>query len=159
MLEACRVLIAIQVMIAGIELPGRYLRTQLTSVMLLLTALMLVKWLTTALLMWAILGLDYLDALIIAACVAPTDPVLANSIVKGKYAERHVPTNIRDLLSAESGANDGLGYPFLYIALYLKTNATVGGALADWAVNILVYQVVFSIGLGALIGVGAPSAR
>ncbi|KAJ3371677.1 hypothetical protein GGF31_002656 [Allomyces arbusculus] len=158
MLEACRVLIAIQVMIAGIELPGRYLRTQLTSVMLLLTALMLVKWLTTALLMWAILGFDYLDALIIAACVAPTDPVLANSIVKGKYAERHVPTNIRDLLSAESGANDGLGYPFLYIALYLKTNATVGGALADWAVNILVYQIIVSIGLGALIGWGAKCA-
>ena len=39
----------------------------------------------------------------------PTDPVLAASIVRGRYAEKHVARNVRDIVSAESGANDGLG--------------------------------------------------
>lgn len=31
---------------------------------------------------------------------SPTDPVLAASVVKGTFAERHVPPFIRDLLLA-----------------------------------------------------------
>lgn len=54
-------------------------------------------------------SLTFLEALCISACVTPTDPILANSIVKGRYAEKYVPKGVRDIISAESGANDGLG--------------------------------------------------
>lgn len=50
-----------------------------------------------------------------------TDPVLANSITKGRFAESHVPRHVRDIIVAESGANDGLGVPFIYVrALRLR---------------------------------------
>lgn len=42
-----------------------------------------------------------LEALALGACVTPTDPILASSIVKGKFAEEHIPVTVRDLLSAE----------------------------------------------------------
>lgn len=57
----------------------------------------------------------------------------------GRFAEKHVPLHVRNIILAESGANDGLGYPFLYIGLYLiliheasHPWHTVGGAIGEW---------------------------
>lgn len=65
--------------------------------------------------MYAIIpGLEFLPALVLAAGVTPTDPILASSVVgKGKYAQEHVPSHIRHILQAESGCNDGAAFPFL----------------------------------------------
>jgi hypothetical protein len=46
-----------------------------------------------------------LVALVIAAAVTPTDPVLSSAIVKGSFADQYVSPRIRNLISAESGAN------------------------------------------------------
>lgn len=40
--------------------------------------------------------------------VSPTDPVLAASVVKGTFAERHVPPFIRDLLLVSGMLFSGL---------------------------------------------------
>lgn len=64
--------------------------------------------------MWAIIPhLEFLTCLAIAACVTPTDPILAQAVVGGRFAAKHVPAHIRHLLSAESGCNDGAAFPFL----------------------------------------------
>ena len=52
----------------------------------------------------------------------------------GKFAVKHVPKNLRLILSAESAANDGLAYPFLSISLYLTLEANRGKAFAEWFV-------------------------
>ncbi|KAF7728838.1 hypothetical protein EC973_005464 [Apophysomyces ossiformis] len=87
----------------------------------------------------------------IASCFTPTDPVLANSIVQGKFAEKHVPPHVRHIISAESGANDGLGYPFLFLAIYLL-QMNVGPAVGKWAYWILAYEVLLSIVIGFVVG-------
>lgn len=79
-----------------------------------------------------IFPLSYLESLVIAACITPTDPVLANAIVKGRYAENYVSPHLRNIISAEAGANDGFGYPFLFLAIFLLKEKTHGKALADW---------------------------
>lgn len=48
-----------------------------------------------------------------------TNPVLASTIVKGRWADQHAPAPLVQLISGESGANHGLGFPFLYLSLYL----------------------------------------
>jgi NhaP-type Na+/H+ or K+/H+ antiporter len=46
---------------------------------------MTVMWLVTSLLVFAFVPhISFLQALAVGACVTPTDPVLSNSIVKGK---------------------------------------------------------------------------
>jgi hypothetical protein len=50
----------------------------------------------------------------------------------GKFAQKHVPLNLRHILSAESAANDGLAYPFLTISLYLTLEASRGVAVGKW---------------------------
>lgn len=113
-------------------------------------------WLiTTGLTMLCFPGLPLLAALVIASCTTPTDPVLSNSIVKGSFADQHVSPRLRNLISAESGANDGFGYPFLFLAVHLIKKGSSGQALQAWVLETILYQVVGAAVFGALIGMAA----
>lgn len=69
----------------------------------------------------------------IASCVSPTDPILAQAVVGGPWAEKHVPAHIRHMLQCESGCNDGAAFPFLYLAYYLTVNrGQVGFPVGKW---------------------------
>ena len=88
--QLARIVIAIQVLFTGIALPRAYLWKERSSLLTLLGPVMLSAWFVTGLLIWGLIpGLTYLEALVISACVTPTDPVLANSICKGK-----LPTSV-----------------------------------------------------------------
>ena len=50
----------------------------------------------------------------------------------GEFARRHVPVNLRQILAAESAANDGFAYPFLTISLYLTFDSSRGVAIGHW---------------------------
>jgi len=99
----------------------------------LLGPCMLWGWMISALLMWALFPkLEFLSCLVIASAVTPTDPILAQAVIGGKFADKHVPTHIRHMLSAESGSNDGAAFPFLGIALYLTLDRSAGHAVTRW---------------------------
>jgi sodium/hydrogen antiporter len=90
-------------------------------------------WFVSAGLIYALIpNLNFLSSLVIAACLTPTDPILAAAVVGGKYADKHVPAHLRHLLAAESGCNDGAAFPFLFIGLYLTLDRTTGAAIKDW---------------------------
>ena len=115
---------------------------------------MLAGWLITGGFIYLLVpGVNFLAALVIAACATPTDPILAASVVgKGKFAQKHVPSHIRHLLQCESGCNDGAAFPFLYLALFLifRQEHNVGEAIGWWIVLVILYQII----LGTLIGAG-----
>jgi NhaP-type Na+/H+ or K+/H+ antiporter len=69
----------------------------------LLGPVMLSMWLTSSLILYTVFSshLSVLEAMTLAACITPTDPILASSIVKGRFAEEHILEHVRDLLSAE----------------------------------------------------------
>ena len=78
-------------------------------------------------------GLNFLTSLAVAACLTPTDPILAAAVIGGKWADKHVPAHIRHLLAAESGCNDGAAFPFLFLALYILLDYPhTGTAIKDW---------------------------
>ncbi|KAF9904026.1 hypothetical protein EC991_003124 [Linnemannia zychae] len=155
-LEFTRIVIAVQVMAAGVSLPRSYMLKEKKSLFMMIVPLMVLMWLTSALLIWGLIpNLDFVESMVLAACVTPTDPVLSNSVVKGRFAEKHVPPRIRYLLSAESGINDGMGLPFLFLGLYIMRERTIGAAVAKWFYMIWAYQILLSIVLGGLIGMAA----
>lgn len=88
-----------------------------------------------------------------AACVTATDPVLASSVVgKGKFAKR-VPKHLRDLLSAESGCNDGMAFPFIYLSFYLiHYRPNTSEVAYHWFCNTILYECIFGAVYGVLIG-------
>ncbi|GBC06035.1 hypothetical protein RclHR1_06580007 [Rhizophagus clarus] len=150
--EFARIVIAIQVMAAGVALPKAYLWRELKSLAILLVPVMIWMWLTSALFIWLFIpNLSFLEALMIGSCVTPTDPVLANCVVSGRFAEKHVPNHVRHIISAESAANDGFGLPFLFLAVYLL-QLSPGAAIGKWFYYIIGYQILVSIVIGFIVG-------
>ncbi|KAF7721326.1 hypothetical protein EC973_004870 [Apophysomyces ossiformis] len=151
--QLTRCIIAIQVMAVGIELPKHYLKKEWLTMFMLLIPVMIFMWLVSGLFIWGLIPpINYLEALVIAACVCPTDPILANSVVKGRFAEKHVPAHIRNALSAESGANDGMGFPFLFLAIFLIAEDNVGTAVGKWVYETCLFQIVLSVIIGIVVG-------
>jgi NhaP-type Na+/H+ or K+/H+ antiporter len=87
--------------------------------------------------------LEFWEAAIVAAVLAPTDAALGQAVV----SSRAVPARIRQALLVESGLNDGLSVPFLALFLAIAVDQTVPAG-SDW----LAFAAE-QIGLGTLIGV------
>ncbi|KAL6399965.1 CationH+ exchanger [Ilyonectria robusta] len=159
-LNFSRLVLGVQLVLAGVQLPSKYLRMEWKSLSLLLGPGMTGMWIATSLLVWGLSGTSsVLHALAIGACVTPTDPVLSAVIVKGKFADQNIPKDLQDLIVAESGANDGLGYPFLFFALYLikyvgsgATSGGAGDAMGLWFAYTWGYTIILSILYGAVVG-------
>lgn len=86
--------------------------------------------------------LEFWEAAIVAAVLAPTDAALGQVVV----SSRAVPARIREGLLVESGLNDGLSVPFLALFIALAADQAVPEA-KDWFVF-----AIEQIGLGMLIG-------
>jgi NhaP-type Na+/H+ or K+/H+ antiporter len=153
-----RLVLGVQLVLAGVQLPSRYLRLEWKSLSLLLGPGMAAMWLCTSLLVWAFVpNFSFLHALAVGACVTPTDPVLSNTIVKGKFADKNIPKELQKIIIAESGSNDGLGYPFLFLPLFLIRYAegghhSAGKAVGMWFYETWVYQIILSVVYGAVVG-------
>lgn len=153
-LEFSRIVLVVQCFAVGVELPKSYMERHWLSVVLLLVPVMTFGWLITSLFIWwMIVPLTWLESLCVAACVTATDPVLASSVVgKGKFAKR-VPKHIRDLLSAESGCNDGMAFPFIYLALYLiQYHLDAKHVVQHWFCNTILYECLWGAVYGVLVG-------
>lgn len=153
-IEFSRIVLVVQCFAVGVELPKFYMEKHWKSVFFLLVPVMTFGWLITGLLVWWLIPpLSWLDSLVVAACVTATDPVLASSVVgKGKFAKR-VPKHLRDLLSAESGCNDGMAFPFIYLSLYLiQAHQNPGEVSFHWIVYTILYECVFGAFYGFMIG-------
>lgn len=156
-----RVVLGVQLVLAGVQLPSKYLKTEWKSLALLLGPVMTTMWIVTSLLVFAMVPhISFLQALAVGACVTPTDPVLSNSIVKGKFADKNVPKELQKIIVAESGANDGLGYPFLFLPLYLiqyigshgDLDGKASTAVGLWFGETLGYTIILSVIYGAVVG-------
>lgn len=157
-----RLVLGVQLVLAGVQLPSKYLKKEWKSLALLLGPGMTIMWLITSLLIFAFVPhITFLQSLAVGACVTPTDPVLSNSIVKGKFADKNIPKELQKIIIAESGANDGLGYPFLFLPLYLiqhtghegaGQNHSVSNAIGAWFGETWGYTIILSIVYGATVG-------
>ena len=155
-----RLVLGVQLVIAGVQLPSKYLLKEWKSLAYLLGPGMVGMWICSTLLVWALVpDLPFLHAMAVAACITPTDPILSNTIVKGQFADKNIPRELQRIIIAESGANDGLGYPFVFLPLFLIKYVTNGGesggagvAVGLWFGETMGYEILLSIVYGAAIG-------
>ncbi|KAI5965634.1 CNH1 [Candida pseudojiufengensis] len=153
-LEICRIVLCIQIIAVAVELPRKYMKKHWISVAIFLLPVMTVGWLVVGLFIWCLIPhFSFNDGLLVSACVTATDPVLAAAVVgKGKFAER-VPGHLRNLLSAESGCNDGMAFPFIYLALNLIIHSGHGGLIVkDWFLLTILWECFFGCFLGSVMG-------
>ncbi|KAL2012511.1 hypothetical protein VTN00DRAFT_36 [Thermoascus crustaceus] len=128
-LGLCRVVIGVQLVIAGYQLPAKYQLKRWKEMLLCLLPIMTLMWLcTTGCILATIPKLTLLSALVIGSCVTCTDPILSQAIAKGPFADKYVARSLREIIFSEAGANDGFGFPFPMLATYLIRYADVPGA-------------------------------
>ncbi|MFF5974006.1 cation:proton antiporter [Streptomyces sp. NPDC012769] len=94
-------------------------------------------------------------ALLVAAVLAPTDPVLAAEVRVGEPTDaENDEDEVRFTLTAEAGMNDGLAFPFVLAALALAAAAGDGWS-ADWIGRWLLVDVLVKIAAGVAVGLVA----
>lgn len=160
-LEITRIVLCLQIFAVAVELPRKYMKKHWLSVTMLLVPVMTAGWLIIGLFVWIIIPhINFPAALLVSACITATDPILAQSVVSGKFAKK-VPGHLRNLLSAESGCNDGMAFPFIYLSLNLVLHPGRGGLIVkDWICITILYECLFGCILGVVIGyVGRISIR
>ncbi|KAL4887009.1 Sodium/hydrogen exchanger family-domain-containing protein [Aspergillus karnatakaensis] len=115
-----RLVIGIQLVKVGYELPKKYLKRRLKEMTICLLPLMAVGWIATSVcIILMVPHISFLAALIIGSCVTCTDPILSQAIAKGPFADNYVRRHLREFISSEAGGNDGFGFPFLLLGVSL----------------------------------------
>ncbi|KAK1825899.1 hypothetical protein QBC39DRAFT_270072 [Podospora conica] len=109
-LDFWRLVLSIQVMLRGVQLPAKFTKHSRRSLGAVLGPGMLGMWITRGFLVWAVCvtptdgaRMPFLHTLAIGACMSPTDPELAVTVTKGRWADHHVKPELSHLISAESG--------------------------------------------------------
>jgi sodium/hydrogen antiporter len=152
--QAARLTLAISLMGVALRLPKREPLRGWRSLAALLGLVMPLMWLMSGLLVYLIVGVPFLVALLVGAVVTPTDPVVSSTIVTGDLAEKNLPDRVRHTLSAESGFNDGLAYPFVLLPILLLARPP-GEAFSHWLTHTLLWEVGAAVVFATLIGYGA----
>jgi NhaP-type Na+/H+ or K+/H+ antiporter len=179
------VVIGIQLVMAGYQLPAKYPWHRWKDMVLLLIPVMTIMWLcTTGCIKLMIPKLTTLTAMVIGSLVTSTDPVLSQAIAKGPFADKYVPRALREIISAEAGSNDGFGFPFLLLATYLirhtpeedvnfkpdvqriatraagvgRLGGGAGQAVEIWIVEGWLYFILLGAVVGAILGIASMYA-
>jgi sodium/hydrogen antiporter len=131
------------------------------STWLLLAITMPLTIAAAAVLGWWVAGFVPATAMLLGAVIAPTDPVLATEVQVGSPGEgyeaekgAHGPTGeeedeVRFALTSEAGLNDGLAFPFTYMAIAM---AVAGVAPENWIGSWLVVNVLYKLSVAVVLG-------
>lgn len=137
---------------AGLRIDRRFSTRRWGSAWrLLLIVMPLSVALIAALGVW-LLGLPLGVAVILAAILAPTDPVLAAAVQTG-HPGAGEDGEAKFALTAEAGLNDGLALPFLWLGIALLA-APSTQSLTRWAIVDGVWNVAGGAAVGVCVGVG-----
>ncbi|KAB8067967.1 Cation/H+ exchanger [Aspergillus leporis] len=150
--ELARLTTSMQVFIVGVGLPAGYCKKHWKGIGILLGPVMIGGWIVCATLIHLIFGASYPTALVISACLTPTDPVLVATILEDPKA---TSVRIKHLLAAESGVNDGTSYPFLFLGVFMLKERSVGAVIRKYLAVTIAYQCMASIVIGLTLGYGA----
>lgn len=157
-LEAvARVALGVGLVGVALRIPRRFPRRHARELAVLIVAAMTLMWAVSTALVHLVLGLPLALAAVIGAIVTATDPIAATPIVTGGVAERNVPERIRHLISFESGANDGLGYLFVFLPALLML-LPADRAWQHWFLQTLLWEVGVATAFGLVLGWAAGHA-
>jgi NhaP-type Na+/H+ or K+/H+ antiporter len=96
-----------------------------------------------------VLGMSVGAAIVLAAALAPTDPVLAGDV---QVSDVHDRDRLRFGLTGEAGLNDGAAFPFVMLGIGLLSLHDLGPGGWRWWVIDLAWAVVAGLAIGAALG-------
>jgi sodium/hydrogen antiporter len=149
--RAARLTLGIGLVGVALRVPREFPRRQWRGMLVVIGLGMLLMWAVSTGLVYFILGLPLWLAALVAAIITPTDPVAASPVVTGSVAEENIPERVRDTISFESGANDGLAFLFVFLPFLMLTRPA-SEALSHWLTHTLLWEVGVATVFGLLLG-------
>lgn len=137
---ASRLALGMAHMSIALRFPLSDVRPRVGHVAFLVAVVMVGMAVIVAGLSWLILSLTLTSAWLLGAALAPTDPILASSVVSGDPAEQDLPLHVRVLISFESGANDSLSSALVIVGIVAVTAGSWTSGLAEiaWGLGVAV---------------------
>ncbi|MCC8361060.1 cation:proton antiporter [Salinimicrobium sediminilitoris] len=147
-------LVIISLMGAGLKIGANYSLRAWRKPLLLVFVTMPICMISAFLLGQYFLLLSLPSSLLLAAVLAPTDPVLAAEVqLDDPMEEEELANDIRFTLTAEAGLNDGIAYPFSYLAvLVAQAGSWAAFNFTDWLWDKLLLKVVIGVICGLFLG-------
>lgn len=102
---------------------------------------------------YTMLGLNLGSALLLGAALAPTDPVLASDVQVGPPNER-IKSETKFSLTAEAGLNDGMAFPFIWLAIIAAgAHHELGRSdVISWLGYHFFYKIIAGVVIGYVLG-------
>lgn len=98
---------------------------------------------------WLFLDLPLGACVLLAAILAPTDPVLASDVQVSEPTDRD---QLRFALTGEGGLNDGTAFPFVLLGLGLLGLRDLGTAGLHWLAVDVLWGMLAGLAIGAVLG-------
>lgn len=100
------------------------------------------------------LALSVPSSLLLAAILAPTDPVLAAEVQLEEPTREEEPEDKRRFtLTTEAGLNDGMAFPFTYFAvLFAQAGSWAAFNFGAWFWDKLLLKIIIGVIIGLIIG-------
>ncbi|MBW4634935.1 MAG: sodium:proton antiporter [Iphinoe sp. HA4291-MV1] len=94
------------------------------------------------------LGMDWGEAILLGAILAPTDPVLASEV---QLTDTNDRDELRFGLTSEGGLNDALAFPFVYFGIYALKDNNWKNWFQQWVLVDLIWAIVVGIVIGFVV--------
>ncbi|MFK8103897.1 MAG: cation:proton antiporter [Saprospiraceae bacterium] len=88
-------------------------------------------------------------AILLAAALAPTDPVLAAEVQIEDTNSNEGKNSVEFILTAEAGINDGLAFPFTFLAILVADGQL---DLQHWFLDKFLLKILLGVAIGYFIG-------
>lgn len=92
------------------------------------------------------LGMNWAEAILLGAILAPTDPVLASEV---QLTDTNDQDELRFGLTSEGGLNDALAFPFVYFGIHALEDDNWGNWFKQW----IAVDLIWAIAVGIIMGI------
>ncbi|MBA3986297.1 MAG: cation:proton antiporter, partial [Flavobacteriales bacterium] len=147
-------IVIISLMGAGLKIGSEYSFKAWKRPILLIAVTMPLTMIATYFFGVYFLALSIPASLLLAAILAPTDPVLASDIqLDDPEREHKLKDKIRFSLTAEAGLNDGMAFPFTYLAVMVaQAGSYAAFNFSNWFWDKLLLKIIIGVAVGILMG-------
>ncbi|MEH2357781.1 cation:proton antiporter [Nostoc sp.] len=94
------------------------------------------------------LGMNWGEAILLGAILAPTDPVLASEV---QLTSANDQDELRFGLTSEGGLNDALAFPFVYFGIHALEDDNWGNWFQQWITVDLIWAIASGIVMGIVV--------
>ena len=139
-------------MAAGLKIGTKYSWKEWKQPLLLVGIVMPVSIVVVTVICHYFLKFDLALSLLLASLLTPTDPVFASDLQLEDKADQKKNTGMRYVLTAEAGINDGLAFPFVWLAILWSKTDIESFDFWHWFNYYVVFKIAVGVAIGSFIG-------